>query len=216
MGSSDSSGGLLGELSYSWQFSPYGVLSVNDRLYMMNDMNPFYNWFVYRFVIQTEPGDLYWKNGWRNSDLWNSIDVEAYNPPSHLSDYNPTTTSGVSTVSVSVSASVSDDPEVSVGMSWSYSLPDVVVHDLSSFSRGIASWWHDIDQSKFVGEDSYKIEPGAMIRVPQAPGTYLWKVEYGAQWAKKVGEYCIFGHCLSHHWKYSGRYGAVVVWGVKG
>jgi len=212
----ESSGSLLGELSYSWEFPPYGILSVHDRLYMMGESNPTYNWFVYHFVVQTEPGDLYWKNGWRNADLWNSIDVDAYNPPSHLSDYNPTTTVGTSAVSVSVSASVSDSPEVSVGMSWSYSVPDVVVHDLSSFSRELDSWWHDIDESKFVGKDSYKIQPGAMIRVSQAPGTYLWKVEYGAQWGKKVGDYCIFDHCLSYHWNYSGRYGAVVVWGVKG
>jgi hypothetical protein len=213
---SGSSGSLLGELSYSWEFSPYGILSVNDRLYMMEDLNPTYNWFTYHFVIQTEPGDLRWKNGWRNADLWNSIDVDAYDPPSHLSDYGPTTTVGASTISVSISASASDNPGVSVGMSWAYSLPDVVVHDLSSLSRGLASWWHDIDESKFVGGDSYKIQPGAMIRVSQSPGTYLWRVEYGAQWGKKVGDYCIFGHCLSHHWEYSGKYGKVVIWGVKG
>ncbi len=78
--SGESSGSLLGELSYSWEFSPYGILSVHDRLYMMGESNPTYNWFVYHFVVQTEPGDLYWKNGWRNADLWNSIDVDAYNP----------------------------------------------------------------------------------------------------------------------------------------
>ncbi|MDV3103949.1 hypothetical protein [Thermococcus waiotapuensis] len=213
----ESSGNFLGELSYSWEFSPYGILSVHDRLYMLGESNPTYNWFVYQFVVQTEPGDLYWKNGWRNADLWNSIDVDEYNPPSHLSDYSPTTTTGTSTVTVSVSASVADSPEVSAGMSWSYSISDVVVHDLSSFSRELASWWHDIDEGKFVGKDSFRIQPGALIRVPQAPGTYLWKVEYGGQWGKKkVGDYCIFGHCLSYHWDYSGRYGAVVIWGVKG
>ena len=49
-------------------------------------------------------------------------------------------------------------------MSWSYSTPDVIVLDYSDFKLGRAWWHHDIDESKSVGDHTYKVEPGFVVK----------------------------------------------------
>ncbi len=120
--------------------------------------------------------------------MYTWIDADYYNNNNMLSDYDPTTTVGATTVGVTIGASVSSSEggsnTVTVNLSWSYTVSDVIIHDMSDFYQELAKWWHDIDETKFVGSNTYMIEPGAVVRVPNnniASRIEHYGVKYGHQ-----------------------------------
>lgn len=100
----------------------------------------------------------------RTSDMVIWSDVDDLNANNVLRAYGPTTTSGTSSASVSLSWGV-DASGVSVGMStsWEYSVPDVTVADQSNYADDFFRTVHDVDESKGVGMNTYKIEPGTIV-----------------------------------------------------
>ncbi len=111
------------------------------------------------------PGEELWSSGWKTADMYTWIDADYYQSNYFLSDYSPTTTSGATTVGVSIGVSAGEGgAQVSASQSWSYTISDVVVHDQSDYSQELAKWWHDVNEGKAVGSDTYQIEPGATIR----------------------------------------------------
>ena len=133
---------LLGELDVTYTSSSnYGKINVRDELYWpYNDGNSDYNWFLYVFDDQIIPGEALWGNGWRNADLIQQIDVDKYNYTNFLSEYDPSTYIGSSvyTVTVEIGLETGVDRDgasvggsLTVGFSWSYEKPDIVIHDRS-------------------------------------------------------------------------------------
>ncbi|NOZ88420.1 MAG: hypothetical protein GXO15_00655 [Crenarchaeota archaeon] len=193
---------------------PYGQLSIRDIVDDLNDINPNYHWRYYRFKSQIIPGAILYNSGWRNAAIVSEIDVDYYTPLGFLSDYDPTTTAGTTSVSVTLSVSASGDrdgisPGVSLAVSWTYSIPDVVVRDLSDFSQEMAKWIHYINPAALVGVSTYLAEPGAIFRLPEG-GTYSWKTVTLGQWAKLN---CFLIFCS---WEYTDFYGLEMTWIVSG
>ncbi len=213
----------LGQLDITYTKQPYGRINIRDILYWLtDDGNNEYNWFPYEFNDQIIPGCNLWNNDWKNADLKQTIDVDYGNPQNFLSLYDPTTYVGSTQVTVSVNLGLSTGydrdgvqvgQEVQIGVSWTYSKPDIVIHDQSDYSEEKASWWNDIDESKDVGSSTVLLRPGALIRLPQSPGTYTWMTTYLGQWAHWVDPSWWPG---DEYWETSGYYGISVIWGVVG
>ena len=134
---------------------------------------------------QSVPGKELWSDSdWRTADLYTWIDADYYSDRGFLSEYAPTTTSGTSTVGVSVGVSAGENgTTVSASLSWSYSVPDVFVHDKSDYSLELAKWRHDVAEDKPVGSEAYQIEPGATLRFPQS-GPKVWGEHYGVKYGR--------------------------------
>jgi len=76
--------------------------------------------------------------------------------------------------------------QVSASRSWSYTISDVVVHDQSDYSQELERWWHDVNEGKAVGSNTYQIEPGATVRVPNG-NSVDWQEHYGIKYGKFNG-----------------------------
>jgi hypothetical protein len=167
----------------SWK--PYGRLNIRTLYYKLyNDGSDTYDWYDIHVRQQSVPGEELWSSGWKTADMYTWIDADYYQSNYFLSDYSPTTTPGTTTVSVSIGVSAGENgAQVSASQSWSYTIQDVFVHDQSDYSKELAKWWHDVDEGKAVGSDTYQIEPGATIRVPNG-ATMDWKEHYGVRYGK--------------------------------
>lgn len=200
------------QINLTYIACPYGKLNIWDIVGILNDYNNSYKWRYYNFKSQIVPGkNACNDSNWRNSDVKQTLDADFYSTQGFLSDYKPTTTIGTSTITVGLSVSVQGDrdgisPGVSLYVEWSYSTPDVIVLDQSDFSQMKAAWWHDIDETKFVGSYTYLSEPGAIFRFPEQ-GTFSWYTKTTGRWAQEVCSFIIF--C---NWEYSAYYGYVVKW----
>ncbi len=85
----------------SWE--PYGRLNVRTLYYKLYDDNSgTYDWYDIHVRQQSVPGEELWSSGWKTSDMYTWIDADYYQSNYFLSDYDPTTTSGATTVSVSI------------------------------------------------------------------------------------------------------------------
>lgn len=166
-----------------WQ--PYGRLNVRTLYYKLyNDGSGTYDWYNVHVRQQSVPGELLWNSGWKTADMYTWVDANYYRSGYFLSDYSPTTTSGASTVTVSVGVTAgTDGAQVSASQSWSYTIPDVVVYDQSDYSQELAKWWHNVDEGKAVGSNTYQIEPGATVRVPDG-NPMDWREHYGVKYGK--------------------------------
>ena len=164
---------------------PHGRLNVIVPIKkLMEDSVPDYDWYFYEIRVQTVPGYVAYGSDWRTADTWAKHEV--HNPGTYrwLVDYDPTTTSGVETVTVSLSASAGPQgPSAGYGTSWSYSVSDVVVKDLSDYSEHRAYWWHDIDEKKDVGKYTYQSKPGFVVKTKQ-DHLSLVNAWYEVQWAQ--------------------------------
>ena len=168
-------------------WKPYGRLNVRTIYYQPTSDGPSqYDWYDVHVKQQSVPGkELGWSD-WRTAKMHTWIDADYYNPDGFLSAYEPTTTSGTTTVGVSIGISVGEEgAQVSASQSWSYTIPDVQVYDESDYSQELAKWIHSIAPDKAVGMDAYQIEPGATLRFPQwEDGAKVWREHYGAVYAK--------------------------------
>ena len=170
----------------SWK--PYGRLNVRTLYYKLyNDGSGTYDWYDVHVRQQSVPGEELWDSGWKTADMYTWIDADYYQSDYFLSDYSPTTTSGATTVSVSIGVSAGEDgAQVSASQSWGYTISDVVVHDQSDYSQELAKWWHDVNEGKAVGSDTYQIEPGATVRVPNG-NSMDWREHYGIRYGRFNG-----------------------------
>ncbi|ANF22644.1 hypothetical protein [Thermococcus piezophilus] len=168
-------------------WEPYGRLNVRSLYYKLsNDGSYTYDWYSVHVRQQSVPGEYLWDSSWKTADMYTWIDADYYNSDYFLSDYAPTTTVGSTTVGVSIGVSAGEDgASISASLSWSYTLPDVVVYDQSDYYLELAKWWHNVDEGAPVGSSTYQIEPGATIRVPQG-SPMDWVEHYGAKYGKKT------------------------------
>ncbi len=106
-------------------------------------------------------------------------------------DYDPTTTVGATTVGVSLSAAAGPEgPSVGFSVSWSYTVSDVRIYDLSDFSIHRAYWQHDIDKTANVAIYTYLAKPGFVVKTKQNSWSFVdgW---YKVRWVAWI--YLIIG-----------------------
>jgi len=185
---------LMTQLDASATFEPWGRINARDALYkVLDDGNPNYVWFVYRFIDQIIPGELIWGNGWRNNILAQLIDADYNDPTGFLSYYSPSTYVSAETKTKSVELSISGGKDkdgvsvggsLTIGYSWSYTKPDIEIIDQSDYSLELAKWENRINKGKAVGTSTVQLEPGAIIRYPEG-GTHHFRTMYIGQWARK-------------------------------
>jgi len=80
------------------------------------------DYFIYKIVNQVVPKNGYW---WRTKYIWIKHEMLDGN----IVDYGPTTPGGESSVTISFSPA-------GVEYSWTYSIPDVTIHDEGDISEG--------------------------------------------------------------------------------
>lgn len=158
----------------------YGDMNISTCYYPLMENNPDYNYYYTRYHVQTVPDDNRY-----TCDIRTSTQLIS----SHkILQYAPTTSPETSTVGVNLG--VSSDGVISAGVSWSYSIGSVTVHDESNEKNRLFSIWHDVDETKNVGSDSYYVEPGKLVRVTCVEGTktgnYVGSDHYEVNFAKKV------------------------------
>lgn len=142
-----------------------------------------YDWYFYEVRTQTVPGRIAYGSNWRTSHTWAKHTVWSAGTNRWLVDYNPTTTSGQTTVGVSLSAAAGPQgPSAGYSISWSYTISDVQVLDESDFSVHRAYWRHEIAEDKNVGMYTYMSEPGFVVKTKQNLWSFVdgwYKVSWG-------------------------------------
>ncbi len=211
---------LLTQLDAKLDASPYGKINARDAVYqVLDDGNPTYDWYIYRFIDQIVPGIQIWNNGWRNNKLIQALDADYDDPTGFLSYYSPSTYVGSETTTWTVELGITGGKDkdgvsiggsLTIGYSWSYSKPDVEIIDRSDYSLELAKWENRINKDKAVGTSTVQLEPGAIIRFPEE-GVHHFRTSYVGQWAEK---HClILGYLCS--WSYSDYMGLVVDWTIE-
>jgi hypothetical protein len=182
--------------------NPYGKLNVIVPIYKLkSDGVPNYDWYFYQLKIQSVPGRVCYGSDYNNEHIWSYHEVRYPEDPRWLVDYDPTTTSGTSTVGVSIAAAAGPSgPSVGFTWSWSYSIADVVVLDRSDYSENLAYWEHDIDRSMPVGFYTYQCKPGFTVKTGQDDYTYV-RAWYNVRFVHFNG-FWWSGKTLASTWKY--------------
>ena len=161
--------------SHEYDSSGYGCTSVRTIYTMLSDSGTGLDYYAASYFVTLESNDSSYNSG---------LDVKSEMSEGTMWRYGPTATSGTSTAGVNVSASVgSSGVSYTVGSSWSYSIPDVVVSDYSRPSVNTLDIRHDINESANVGRGSYSVEPGKLVTVENGQG-YNGVDTYKSQFCK--------------------------------
>ena len=162
--------------NHEYESSGYGITSVRTAYFKLADTNTSYDYYCARYYACMEP----------NSKSYNSgLDVKSVMNGGTMLRHGPGSTNGTTTVGVDLSYSVGTNGiSSSAGLSWSYTLPDVVVMNHTSTSKNILDIRHNIDESKNVGSSTYFVEPGKLIRVDEGEA-YVGVDTYKSQFCHK-------------------------------
>lgn len=178
--------------SYKY-YEGYGWMNINTSYFPLNEDNPDYNYYYTKYDVQSVPD-----SGRYTSEI--NVYTQLYNGFKIL-DYGPTTSTGSTTVGVNLS--VSTDGVVSAGVSWSYSVGDVVVNDRTNYGTKEFHVKHDVNETKPVGSNTYTVKPGKVVRVDcndfTMTGNYVGVDEYEIVFGKEVKS-GLFG--TSTKWEY--------------
>ncbi len=172
--------------------NPHGRLNLIVSIYkLLNDGVPTYDWYFYEVRIQTVPGRVAYNSNWETAHTYATHCVANPGTNRWLVDYDPTTTSGVTTVTVSLTAAAGPQGSgVAFSVSWSYDIPHVRVIDRSDFSVHRAEWEHDFDETNdpFPGSPSdstYLAKPGFVVKTTQNAWSFV-DGRYGVMWGRPV------------------------------
>mgnify|MGYP000368557844 CR=1 FL=1 len=163
--------------------NPHGRLNLIVPIKKLkDDGNTTYDWYFYEARMEAVPGVIAYDSNWRTDHTWGYHDITFNQGVNRwLTDHDPTTTSGQTTVTVSLTAASS--PTFST--SWSYTVSDVVVLDKSDASIHRAAWEHDIDPFSMVAENTYLHKPGFVERTNQNFAS-LMDAWYQVRFARRV------------------------------
>ena len=166
--------------------SPYGKINViTSASKVINDGVTTYDWYYFDVKFQTVPGKYAYASHWQTYRTFNWNIKWFSNPPTeYLVDYDPTGTvsNTVATVTLTSSAGPSG-PSGGGSVAWSYSIPDVTCIDKSDFSVNKAAWQHDFAKNKVASKNTFKTEPGFVVKVPQN-GKVLYTGYHNVTWWK--------------------------------
>lgn len=155
-------------------YNPYGRFNgLMSNYQLTEDGSNTYNWYSHKIQPQSIPGTYLWSSNWRNDYISTELDADWYQD-NDVVDYDPGETSGTNTASVSIGVTSGvNGATVTSSQSWSYSIPDVVVHDHSDFSTDVASWDHDITNvNSGSATNTFIAKPGATIKTLQSNQYY--------------------------------------------
>ena len=163
------------------QCGRHGTFSVNTEHYKLKETDPDYNYYLSEYHLTTIPN---------KKDLRGTADITIrssnFSDGSRLFRFEPNTTNGITTVSFSIKPS-----EFFSGFSYShsYATSDVVVHNKCDPSKGLFEIWHDVNEMKGVGKDSYYVEPAKLVIVDSknAPGIYKGTDSYKVDFCTFLG-----------------------------
>ncbi|HEX5753996.1 MAG TPA: hypothetical protein VFZ09_47880, partial [Archangium sp.] len=177
---------LVLQRSTFYDLNPHGKQNIFTLFYKLsNDGSTTYDWWNIEFRHESVPGKQAWGNDWRTADMWQKV-WGRYNGLNYfVSDRDPTTTQGSTSVGVSVGTSAGyDGASVNASMSWSYTTSDVMINDQGDTSQARAQWYHNVNENQNVGKATYVVKPGATMRVPNGTTAPYnkWQECYQIQW----------------------------------
>jgi len=145
---------------------------VNQKIFLYKlkyDEVSNYDWYAIVWTIQAIPGHVAFNNDWRIMDIYNWVDGDRYKPYTKLIDYGPYSTQGQTTVTYNIGIEAgTNGAAVTAGISQSYTITDINVHDQSDFSKELAKWWHDVNEDTVGWDKVTTLKPGVVFRVPQS------------------------------------------------
>lgn len=159
----------------------HGTFSVNTEHFKLRESDPDFNYYLSEYHLTSVPS---------RDDLRGTADItirsDGFGDGTRLFRFEPNTTNGTTTVSYTITPS-----ELFAGLSYShsYATPDVVVHNGCDPSRGVFEIWHDVDETKNVGRDTYFVEPAKLVIVDSknASGTYTGTDTYKVNFCTFLG-----------------------------
>lgn len=118
------------------------------------------NGYTY-YLVQYNAESVILDNAWHTADITVSCDVDAKNAFQNLVDYGPDSTIGT------ISGSIGVDVGSTIGFSasWSYSIPEVQVHNQCDLSEDYFKIWHDTNESR--SDVTTRAKPGMVVSVQQ-------------------------------------------------
>ena len=164
---------------------PYGKVNIVNQYYKLEeDGTNTYDFYDTRFVVEEIPGYTVHQSDPTYNEVNHCMDIyvrsDVNEASGHSSDFlyhkSPTTTSGTSTASVSIGVSAGQNgAAITLGQSWTYSIPDVTIADQGDYSQQLAMWWHNVNEDALVGRSTYQVEPGLSVRTSQGGGHGLYE-----------------------------------------
>jgi hypothetical protein len=138
----------------------YGWMNISTNYFVLNEDNERYNYYHAHFYQESVPDDNRY-----TADMY----TKTQNTQSNLTYlyHAPTTTPLDSTVTIQFGTEVGlpDLLGVNESISWSYNIPDVIVHDRSNTGLSLIDIWHDVNENAFVGSESFYIEPAKLMKI---------------------------------------------------
>jgi Putative Ig domain len=146
----------------------YGKVNlITDVSKLFYDAYSTADWYFYHTHLQTVPGKQACNSDWRTDDTWAKYHLTNQGSDEWLVDYSPTGSPGPQTsFTVSLGANLGVQSQGTFSVSWTYTMPDQVMHDQGDFSTGTAKWWDDINEQGDVpiSTGSYTSEPGFAVK----------------------------------------------------
>jgi len=135
----------------------FGNLSVRSFHYLLvgGPMNT--NYVMTAYQLQGEPyvPTSFWDSYIAVADMTITNDFNSRD----MLTYSPLSTGGTSTHGVNMSIGTSGG---NIGASWSYSVPDVVLHNRSSYANEKYDLWYDFNEHGVNKTDTHEIRPGVL------------------------------------------------------
>lgn len=160
----------------------FGWANIRTHYYKLSDVSDNYEYYYTHFKLDIIPNEnrLTGNHPIAIADSTIRSDVKAdptYGKYQEMMCYDPMGDSGITNSSAKINLSFGasfkpgTQPGVSgsVGISWSYSVSDIVVHDKSLIGEKLEIW-HDINENAAVGKTTCVIEPGHVVRCKNIDG----------------------------------------------
>jgi hypothetical protein len=191
---------------------PEGWVNVVNAHYKLIDSSWQYDFWLSDLWVEEHP---YWsEESTACSDLKPNGNVawRDAGPCQKIIRYGPGTTEGVSTATVSLSFQYQSDGGATIGVSseWSYTVNDVIVHNNCETVNDIFYWWHDLNEDKAVGKDTYFANPGMITRIDMATSDGLFHI-----WEGYYVSFCHRGWWSWYDYKeYGHMHGTTYTWEI--
>ncbi|MDR3283318.1 MAG: hypothetical protein LBS92_06935 [Candidatus Methanoplasma sp.] len=143
----------------------FGELNVSTYYYALQENDTSGNYIMTMYQLQGDPFEATssWDNWIAVADMYTDTTL-SYGSPTLLT-YAPLSTGGSSTVGINLSISAGTTGiNGTVGASWSYTIPDVVIHNQSNYSQKKFDIWHDFNENGVNKTDTHEVRPGKISK----------------------------------------------------
>ncbi|MDR3283221.1 MAG: hypothetical protein LBS92_06430 [Candidatus Methanoplasma sp.] len=141
---------------------------------------------MYQLQGDPFPAESGWDNWIAVADTYNATTLN-YGSPTLLT-YGPLSTGGNTTVGINLSITGGTSGiDGTVGGSWSYTVPDVVIHNQSNYSQKKFDIWHDFNEMGVSKLDTQEVRPGKISKTAEvSSGSIMYNEvdHYGVRFYK--------------------------------